>query len=88
MLKFSILNPEYTLTLSNNQMVAGIYDIMNHICEQCFSGTDDNTSDYLSEGLMKSLICSSRIAIKEHDNYETGSNIMWTMGFKYSSNYG
>lgn len=39
--KFSVLNPEYTMTLPDHQMVAGIYDIMNHICEQYFSGTDD-----------------------------------------------
>lgn len=50
--RFSILNPKYTLTLPHNQMVAGIYDIFNHICEQYFSGEDDNTSDYISEGLM------------------------------------
>lgn len=76
--KFSILNPKYTLTLPKKQMVAGFYDIMNHICEQYFSGEDDNTSDYISEGLMRSLINSSRIAIKEPNNYEARSNIMWT----------
>lgn len=75
--KFSILNPKYTLTLPHYQMVAGFYDIMNHICEQYFSGDDDNTSDYISEGLMKSLIHSSRIAIKDSQNYEARSNIMW-----------
>lgn len=76
--RFSILNPVYTLTLPYNQMVAGIYDIFNHICEQYFSGEDDNTSDYISEGLMKSVVHSSRIAIKDTQNYEARSNIMWT----------
>ena len=76
--KFSILNPKYTLTLPHRQMVSGIYDIFNHICEQYFSGTDDNTSGYISEGLMKSLIHSSRIANKNDQDYEARSNIMWT----------
>lgn len=76
--KFSILNPEYTMTLPKYQMVSGIYDIFNHICEQYFSGEDDNTSDYISEGLMKSLINSSRIAIQNPKDYEARSNIMWT----------
>lgn len=76
--RFSILNPRYTLTLPHRQMVAGIYDIFNHICEQYFSGEDDNTSDYISEGLMKSLIRSSRIANKNDQDYEARSNIMWT----------
>ncbi len=76
--KFSILNPKYTLTLPYEQMVAGVYDIFNHICEQYFSDEDDNTSDYISEGLMRSLIHSSRIAVKDSQNYEARSNIMWT----------
>ena len=76
--KFSILNPRYTLTLPHYQMVSGIYDIFNHICEQYFSGEDDNTSDYISEGLMRSVIHSSRIANEDPQNYEARSNLMWT----------
>ena len=76
--RFSILNPRYTMTLPKYQMVAGIYDIMNHICEQYFSGEDDNTSDYISEGLMRGLIHASRIAVKDTQDYEARSNIMWT----------
>ena len=75
--KFSILNPRYTMTLPHYQMIAGIYDIFNHICEQYFSDEDDNVSDYLSEGLMKSVIHASRIANKDPENYEARSNIMW-----------
>lgn len=76
--RFTILNPTYTLTLPHYQMVSGIYDIFNHICEQYFSGEDDNTSDYLAEGLMLSLIHSSRIANENPQDYEARSNIMWT----------
>ena len=76
--KFSILDPNYTLTLPRYQMVSGIYDIFNHICEQHFCGADDNTSDYLSEGLMRSVIHSSRIAVKNPQDYEARSNLMWT----------
>ena len=76
--KFSILNPEFTYSLPRYQMVAGFYDIMSHILEQYFSGEDDNTSDYLSEGLLRSLIHSSEIAVKNPTDYEARSNIMWT----------
>lgn len=76
--KFAILDPKYTFSLPNNQMVAGIYDTMSHIMEQYFSGDDDSTSDYLAEGLMRSLIVSSRAAIKDPENYEARSNIMWS----------
>ena len=76
--KFSVLNPEFTFTLPKYQMVAGFYDIMSHILEQYFSGTDDNTSDYIMEGLLRSLIHSAPIAKKNPTDYEARSNIMWT----------
>lgn len=76
--KFSILNPVITYTISHYQMVAGIFDIVSHILEQYFSGEDDNTSDYIMEGLLKSLIHSSQIAVKNPTDYEARSNIMWT----------
>ena len=75
--KFSILNPKFTFSLPKRQMIAGIFDIFSHICEQYFSGTDDNTSDYLAEGLLKSLIHSSLIAAENEQDYEARSNIMW-----------
>ena len=75
--RFAVLNPEFTYTLPRFQMVAGIFDIMNHITEQYFSGTDDNTSDYLSEGLMRSLVAASRAAVRDAHDYGARSNIMW-----------
>ncbi|KMO85454.1 butanol dehydrogenase [Megasphaera cerevisiae DSM 20462] len=75
--KFAIMNPKMTYTLPQYQMVAGFYDIMSHILEQYFSGTDDNTSDYVMEGLLKSLIHSSLAAIEKPQDYEARSNIMW-----------
>ena len=75
--KFSILNPAFTFTLPRYQMIAGFYDIMSHILEQYFSGEDDNTSDYIMEGLLKSLIHSTRIAAQHPTDYEARSNVMW-----------
>ena len=76
--KFTVLNPRFTFTVPKRQMVAGIFDIMSHILEQYFSGEDDNTSDYIAEGLMHALIHSSHIAVKNPEDYEARSNIMWT----------
>lgn len=76
--RFAVLNPRLTFTVPRYQMVAGIFDIMSHILEQYFSGDDDNTSDYLAEGLMRSLVHSSRIAAVDPEDYEARSNIMWT----------
>lgn len=76
--KFSVLDPAFTYTLPEYQMKAGFFDIMSHILEQYFSGDDDNTSDYISEGLLRSLIHSAEIAVEDPRNYEARSNIMWT----------
>lgn len=83
--KFSILNPEYTFTVPQYQMASGIFDTFSHLCEQYFSGDDNNTTDYLIEGVMKSLIESAEIAMENPTDYEARSNIMWcaTMALNY-----
>ena len=59
-------------------MGAGFYDITCLTLEQYPSGPDVNPPDYVMEGLMRSLIHSSLIALKDPKNYEARSNIMWT----------
>ena len=76
--KFSILNPEYTFSLPEYQMVSGIFDMMSHLMEAYFSGEDDVTSDYLIEGLLRSIIHSAKIAVKNPKDYEARSNLMWS----------
>ena len=75
--RFAIINPELTFTVPDYQVRAGIFDAFNHIQEQYFSGDDDNTSDYIAEGLMRSLVHSSRIAVADPTNYEARSNVSW-----------
>ncbi len=75
--RFSILDPTYTLSLPQYQMISGICDMMSHIMEQYFSGNDDNVSDDLSESLMKSIIKNARIAVKNPVDLPARSNIMW-----------
>ena len=76
--KFTILNPRFTMTVPQYQMVAGFFDIMSHLMEQYFAGKADCTTDYINEGLMRSLIHSSRIAARNPQDYEARANIMWT----------
>jgi alcohol dehydrogenase YqhD (iron-dependent ADH family) len=51
---------------------------MSHLMEQYFAGTADCTTDYINEGLMRSLIHATRIAAKNPQDYEARANIMWT----------
>ncbi len=75
--KFSIMNPEYTYSVPKIQMVSGVFDIMSHLMEQYFSGDDDNTTDYMIEGIMISLIESAKKALINPNDYEARGNIMW-----------
>ncbi|QKF07085.1 iron-containing alcohol dehydrogenase [Berryella wangjianweii] len=75
--RFAIVNPELTFTVPDYQMRAGIFDAFNHIQEQYFSGDDDNTSDYVAEALMRSLVTSSLVAVADPADYEARSNISW-----------
>ena len=56
--------------------------VMSHLLEQYLSGDDDNVSDYIAEGIMKSLISSAKASVQNPLDYEARSNIMWcaTMG--------
>ena len=76
--KFSILNPEYTFSVPEYQMISGVFDIMSHLMEQYFSGDDNNTTDYVIEGLLRSVIDNVKVAIKNPKDYEARSNIMWS----------
>ncbi len=76
--KFSILNTEYTFTLPAYQMASGIFDMMSHLMESYFSGEDDVTTDYLIEGLLRSIINSAKVAVDDPKNYEARSNLMWS----------
>lgn len=75
--KFSILNPEYTFSVPKYQMASGVFDIMSHLMEQYFSGDDENTTDFVIEGLLASLISATEKALKNPTDYEARSNIMW-----------
>lgn len=75
--KFSILNPEYTFSVSQYQMVSGVFDTMSHLMEQYFSGNDNNTTDYIIESLLKSSIDNVGTALKNPEDYASRSNLMW-----------
>ncbi|PWJ95326.1 alcohol dehydrogenase YqhD (iron-dependent ADH family) [Oceanotoga teriensis] len=76
--KFSILNPEYTYSVSKYQMVSGIFDMMSHLMEAYFAGNDDSVSNYIIEGILRSVIVNARKAVENQEDYEARSNLMWS----------
>lgn len=76
--KLSVCDPEYLYTLPAKQTAASTADIMAHTIEQYFQDNDGAyLSDCLCESVLKTCIRYCPIALKEPENYEARSNLMW-----------
>ncbi len=77
--KVSFLDPTLTYTVSRDQTACGAADMMSHILEQYFTTeTDLYMLDCFMEGMMKTIIKYTPIAMAEPTNYEARANLMWT----------
>lgn len=75
---FALMDPAYTLTMPLRQLRAGTFDILSHIMETYFSyPIEGNPSDDTSEGLMRGLIRDFRAAVRDPQDMQARSNIMW-----------
>lgn len=76
--KVSFLNPEYTYSVNAYQTACGSADILSHIFEVYFDMNKDLFMlDTVMEGLIKTVIKYTPIAIAEPNNYEARANLMW-----------
>lgn len=74
---FAIMDPEYTMSLPNNQTFAGVMDILSHVFERYFTNTPNvDLTDELSEGTMRNVIKNAYILKKDPKNYEARAEIM------------
>ncbi|MDD7333343.1 MAG: iron-containing alcohol dehydrogenase [Lachnospiraceae bacterium] len=75
----SICDPTYLYTLPAKQTAAGTVDIMSHVFEQYFQPNDGAyLTDRQAEAVLKTCIHYGPIALKEPENYEARSNLMWS----------
>lgn len=84
--RLSICDPTYLYTLPPKQTAAGSVDILSHVMEQYFQPNDEAyITDVLSEAVMKTVVKYAPIALKEPENYEARSNLMWasTVGLNH-----
>lgn len=76
--KFSLLNPELTMTLPAYQTSCGAADIMMHTMERFFNRCDNmEMTDRISVTLLRNVMKYARILMKEPDNYKARAEIMW-----------
>lgn len=75
--QFSILDPELTFTLPEEQTANGILDTFAHVLEQYLTvPVNAKLQDRFAESILQTLIEDGHIALKEPQNYEARSNIM------------
>lgn len=80
--KMSILDPEYTYTVSPKQTSAGTADIMSHILENYFTNVSGATMQArMCEALLKTIIQYGPVALEKPDDYEARANLMWAGSF-------
>lgn len=80
--KASIMDPEYTYSVSKYQTASGVADIMAHVMENYFSKhTGGYMQDRMAEALLKTCIKYGPIAYSEPDNYEARANLLWAGSF-------
>lgn len=76
--KFSLLNPELTYSVSRYQTACGATDIMMHTLERYFhQGYSLDFTDQLSFTLLREVMANAPVALAHPDNYEARANIMW-----------
>lgn len=77
--KMSVLDPEYTYSVSPKQTSAGTADMVSHIFENYFTNVKNaDVQARFAEGLLKNCFKYGPVALKEPDNYDARANLMWT----------
>ena len=78
----SILDPEYTFTVSPRQTSAGTADIISHIFENYFTNVPGAAVQaHFCEALLKTAFTYGPAALKDPTDYEARANLMWTSCF-------
>jgi alcohol dehydrogenase YqhD (iron-dependent ADH family) len=77
--KVSFLDPTNTYTVNAFQTACGSVDILSHIFDTSYFSQQDDLYmvDTFMEGLIKTVLRFTPIAIKEPSNYEARANLMW-----------
>ncbi|WP_107842093.1 iron-containing alcohol dehydrogenase [Metasolibacillus meyeri] len=75
--KFSILNPQYTVTVPKNHTIYGIVDMMSHIFEQYFHNTTNTpVTDGMCEGVLHAIIEAAPKLVEDLENIALRETIL------------
>lgn len=76
--KFSILDPETTMSLPERQTINGIIDTFVHVCEQYVTRpVNTPVQDRQAEGVLLTLIEEGPKVLANPKDYDARANLMW-----------
>ena len=75
---FVLLDPSYTLTVPEKQVISGAFDTLSHCMETYFGKpSENNVSDEITETIMRNVIRNIREVIKHPEDVKIRSELMW-----------
>ena len=84
----SVLDPEYTYSVSKKQTAAGTADMMSHTMENYFTKENADCQKFMAEGLLRTMIKNGPVALNDPTNYDARANLMWAGTHAINGNVG
>lgn len=84
----SVLDPEYTYSVSKKQTAAGTADMMSHVMESYFAKENADCQKFMAEGLLRTMIKNGPVALNNPTNYDARANLMWAGSHAINGNIG
>lgn len=83
--RFSIMNPDITLSLPAYQTASGCADILMHTMERYICSHDSlDITDSISEGLMKTVIKHAKILVDNPQDKKARWEVMWASSLSHN----
>lgn len=87
--RFAFLNPCYTLEVSRELTMSGLWDAISHVLERYFTNeTHVDCSSNLCEGLIRSLMDSAVNLLADPKNYGYRAEAMWACKLAHDGTIG
>ena len=87
--KFTIMNPELTMSLPPYQTACGTYDALSHIMERYFTDTPNVVvTDLQCEAAMRAILNIGSLQLEDPGNYDYRAEIMWACKIAHDNSLG
>lgn len=75
---FAVLDPIYTMSVPQMQVISGAFDTLSHAMETYFGSSDENNvSDDVALAIMRNTVTNMRRVLENMENVQARGNLMW-----------